>query len=597
MSLLFPLVCGSLAWSQDPSIEWLRFFQYQPHAGGWKSEIPNQEFFLSPEGRTNPQAELSASLEIFTNHNEKNYGLHHLEPLCAFPARALLLEKLLKIKFHWPDCPDVKNWTENLDVDHLSVVFAGAYTNNPASLFGHTFLRLYSRRAKTNELLTNAVGFLAAVEDGATGPSYMLKGLTGQYMGYYNIQPYYMSTAFYNNSEGRDLWEYPLKLSAETVRWLTLYLWELTFNSGMPYYFIDENCAYRLLSFVEAADARIELTQNLGWVVLPIDTVRVLDSAGLVDRPHVTFRPSILRKLKARLKSMTLPQKNLYHKAKNSLKDLEQIKDPEVLDALIDHWTYRNYKASAHLSDANQHLYDTTLNLRAQIPLAPKVPEITAETPDLGHHTSWWDLGAGSADEKTVAKVAFRLGAHELTMNPFGYDQFAAIEYLGFDLNSDLKNSRLVLGKAISLNPFTFDFPNYSWLFEATLERDSILETNKTGGLNISGGLGLSFEPFESPVNIFIIPQLHSLTSADGGNTEPLAGTRLGIRFHAENLLFLAQTLWEQSLQDSHQKFGENLRLAYVLSRDDEIFIDGTYDTYYDNSIVRTASLNFRRAF
>ncbi|MDQ7049623.1 MAG: hypothetical protein Q9M92_08800 [Enterobacterales bacterium] len=71
---------------------WLKLGLYEADGISYKSAIHTESFFLSQLGRTNPEAELDATIQAINKPfiNEKNSKSH---ALCRFPARVIWLKK------------------------------------------------------------------------------------------------------------------------------------------------------------------------------------------------------------------------------------------------------------------------------------------------------------------------------------------------------------------------------------------------------------------------------------------------------------------------------------------------------------------------
>ena len=65
--------------------EWQALLHYRATATGWVSDIDDPRFFLSAHGKTDPEAELSATLSAFFS-SELVGGVAQIAP-CAFIAR------------------------------------------------------------------------------------------------------------------------------------------------------------------------------------------------------------------------------------------------------------------------------------------------------------------------------------------------------------------------------------------------------------------------------------------------------------------------------------------------------------------------------
>lgn len=122
-------------------------------------------------------------------------------------------------------------------------------------MFGHTFLKLNSRKKSSSQsqsdLLNYGVNFSADAEPSGLGITYVLNGLLGGYEGYYSITHFYTKLNKYINKESRDLWEYELALSPEALEHLTARLWELrSKNLHFTYFFVHRNCSYYILDLL-----------------------------------------------------------------------------------------------------------------------------------------------------------------------------------------------------------------------------------------------------------------------------------------------------------------------------------------------------------
>ena len=124
-----------------------------------------------------------------------------------------------------PRCTELESWKAGIDAGNLYIVYSSAYPNNPASLFGHTFLRFDKRggeaKSPSQKLLGYSLAFQAAVNPNDSALTYTYKGLMGEYPGYLELNPYYINVGIYNNFESRDLWEYQIPLSKEEKLFFT----------------------------------------------------------------------------------------------------------------------------------------------------------------------------------------------------------------------------------------------------------------------------------------------------------------------------------------------------------------------------------------
>ena len=280
---------------------WRILLHVRPGIAGTRSLVDDPRFFLSPSGKTDPAAELSATLDgLFDNTAAPPY-------FCRFPARYAWLARSLEIDPtripRPPPCPEVDNILRTIDGQSVAMVFASGYVNSPASMFGHTFLRIDSRLK--SPLLSFAVNYAARTDPSDGGIAFTAKGMFGGYQGFYSVMPYYDKVREYSNIDQRDLWEYSLNLTPDEVRRMLLHLVEMK-DIATDYFFFDENCSYELLFLLDAAhpEARLTETMDRYWVI-PMDTVRAVIGAGLVD--NVVWRPS--RALRIRHARSLLPDR------------------------------------------------------------------------------------------------------------------------------------------------------------------------------------------------------------------------------------------------------------------------------------------------
>ncbi|MEM7024829.1 MAG: DUF4105 domain-containing protein, partial [Pseudomonadota bacterium] len=215
---------------------WLDLGHYRADllSPGHTSLIDSPGFFLAERGKTDPQAELEATLAaFFAVPAEDSVGSTHPDrqhQQCAFVARYRWLKAKLRFdpqRLPEQPCPAFDAWLAEIAPESVTLVFPSAYLNNPSSMFGHTLLRL--DRADQNEqtrLLAYAVNY-GAVTGEDVGLMFAVHGLTGGYRGTYSILPYHAMVRQYTEFENRDIWEYQLNLQPHEVLRMTEHLWEL----------------------------------------------------------------------------------------------------------------------------------------------------------------------------------------------------------------------------------------------------------------------------------------------------------------------------------------------------------------------------------
>jgi hypothetical protein len=489
-------------------VGWLRLGHWRPrHLGGVKSEADGPAFFLAKGGQTDPAAELDATLAGFFDAAPKAEELDDAQ--CRFPARfAFLASKLGVDLARLPPrrCPRFDEFYGRVKATGVTLVFSAWYLNNPASAFGHTFLRLdqagVSRAGRDAELLDYGVDYSARV-DTPNAVLYAFKGLFGLFEGRFNHYPYYYKVREYAEYEFRDLWEYDLALTPGEVAMLVGHLWELG-GTRFDYWYLDENCSYHVLGAIEAAAPRLDLLSHVGkLVVLPSDTIKALYlNEGLVRQ--VQYRPSLRRQLDARLALLAAAERDLVAPlAGNPALDLGSLapeRQAAVLDAALDLVDFRTGKEILLGSDPvaaarRQALLVRRSALRVQSPRLELLPPREGQ-PQLGHPSLRAGLGGGvSGKGGPVALLDYRQALHDLGDPPPGYPPYSQIEFLPARLALSLDSGRLEALEAsfvrvTSLNAVSrFDRrPSWRMRFGADLLKDGGCERCVAAVGEVGGG-------------------------------------------------------------------------------------------------------------
>ncbi|MBW1829522.1 MAG: DUF4105 domain-containing protein, partial [Deltaproteobacteria bacterium] len=225
---------------------WQVLMHYKPNAfgSGVTSLVDSESFFLAPDGKTDPRSELEATLTGFFAPQVENDNKHH--PQCAFIARYHWLNHELgfdpkRLQPH--PCSLFHNWISGINPHQVTLIFPVAFLNNPASMFGHTLLRIDTpTQNEHTRLLAYALSFAAHTQH-ERGISYAVNGLFGGYPGRFSMVPYYLRVKEYGDIENRDIWEYRLDLTPSEVRQMLMHAWELK-SAHFDYFFLDENCSY-----------------------------------------------------------------------------------------------------------------------------------------------------------------------------------------------------------------------------------------------------------------------------------------------------------------------------------------------------------------
>jgi len=490
------------------SREWHVLLHYHPNFfGGVTSEQDGPTFFLAPDGKTNPEAELEATLTGF--FSDELIGEAKQPTQCAFVARYhWLRDKLAFDARRLPPlaCKKFDAWMERLAPRSITVIFPSAFMNNPASMFGHTLLRV-DRQGQTPQtrILAYTINFMAEVPDDE-GMMFAVRGISGGYKGGFSVIPYYLKVKEYRDIENRDIWEYRLNLTDAQVRRMLMHVWEMGIAS-FDYFFFKENCSYQLLPLLEVANPEWHFTERFtGWTI-PGDTVRLLTAQpGLVG--EVVYRPARTTQIRRRYQRLSGDERRVLGKV---LRDPSLTGDPSfqqrpverrtlMLDIASDYLRYQSItdeKQAETYKARDRKVLVTRSELKVKFDETPIEPFVTR--PELGHRTSRMGIGAGYRQDEWFEEVNLRAAYHDLLDQEPGYAPGYQIELLSGALRhyEEAKQTRLerfTLANVMSLTPADALFLSPSWKVNVGMQT---LRHNDcrycTGGV-ANGGAGLTFE-------------------------------------------------------------------------------------------------------
>ncbi len=494
--LLFPFaslvsLAGPLKSLQNEAIEqklwllpeWINLLHYYPNrstSSGYLSQVDDGRFFNALDGVGNPREEMLATLAGFYQEEPRTDA----HPLCRFPARFKWLAAQLAIEeatLPKVVCDEYRQWREVVQAQQVSLIFPTYHLNSPSSMFGHTLLRLDRTSGSNNsKWLSFAVNFGANVQTSDNSLSYAIKGLTGGYPGIFIVTPYYNKIREYNRIEKRDIWEYRLNLTPQEVERMVTHLWELK-EINFDYYFFDENCSYRLLELLEVARPGLELTDAFDITAIPIDTVKAIEAAGLID--EVTFRPSQISELKALLAELSFEELDYFEKLVLDMSvtedegfvTLSEDRQRKVIDAAYRYLRYQQVnKVRDDMIAKHSH---ALLRLLNEYPASREAVAVAEPVrPEKGHHSRRVSVGVGERDEQIYQEISIRMAFHSLEDNEHGFLRGAHINMMNLQVRANNETDKIKLYRfdvidIFSLTPRTRFFKPVSWRVYTGLER------------------------------------------------------------------------------------------------------------------------------
>lgn len=406
--------------------QWQALLHYQHN----QSLINDENFFLHPDGAKDTEAELNATLTAFFQSATDDDN----SPQCRFPARFAWLQEQLNFKFTKHRCEKLQQWLKNLAVSGVTLVFPVAYLNNPASMFGHSFLRLDSQPEKS-DLMAWTVNYAAATEN-EHGIIFALKGLFGGYDGQYSLAPYYVLLKEYADLESRDLWEYQLNFSPAEQDRLLLHLWEIQ-DKHLDYFFINKNCSFQLLALLDVARPSLHLTEKFSWDAIPADTIRAVVSVpNLLKKTH--YRAALATQLSAKAQSLNTRQQTLAKQlaeAELSAKAITVTEQSEtnqarILEVAFAYLSYLNADKIKHNQPLDGNLARNLLTARSFLPqLATENSAIPDFRPDQGHAGNRLQIAGGYDGIAPYTQLGFRWSYHDLSDPAEGFVLGSQVEF------------------------------------------------------------------------------------------------------------------------------------------------------------------------
>lgn len=461
--------------------------------GREKSLVDDRRFFLSPDGRGDPAVELDATLDALVQPAAyRSPGLEH-HPRCIFTARYAWLQKALGVtdeQLPAVSCPEYQTFRQNANYQKISLVFSHYYLNNPASMFGHTFLRFH-KPAKEGEdgVLDDLLNFSAMIPD-PDDWLYPFKGMAGGYDGKFALMPYYLKLQEYSNYESRDLWEFELNFTREQLDFVPALVWEWGWFS-IDYYYLDDNCSTVLLSALEAIDSDLRLTRDVGVYMTPGDTLNtVMRQRGLVKGDQ--YRPSILsryvyrvRQLKGAGERTTLAK--LVKRRNGKIDDLwegcDEGCEARILDTALDFVDYSEQIAGSNQALMYKDLRGAMLSRRAKLKVKPATFEQEkplSGSPGQAHASAWVAAGAGLRQNgEDFTELHLRPALHDwVAAQRRGFSAGTELGLLDTRMRVDQKHRRgylesLGIVNLLSLPPAYYLIQKNAWQFRLGYEKFS----------------------------------------------------------------------------------------------------------------------------
>lgn len=489
----------------DQDITWQRLMYANKNH---KSDVTYSGYFMSENGKNNLKEELKADISALFIPAQDNQSIR-----CKFPARSQWLiqkvgiqeSELPKVK-----CSEFENWIGQIKPYKATLIYATDFMGNPSSMFGHTLLRLDPKDQQQLNLVSYAVNYAATVA-GNDNWSYAWKGLTGQYPGEYSLMPYYRKVKEYGDFESRDLWEYELKLSPEETRFLVSHIWEMQ-HVSFPYYFVSDNCAYRLLGLVDLVKPESNLQEKFTYASIPMETIKSMQQQGLTKAP--VYRPALETQLLAQAHQHGASLAKVAHQitmmpikqSTEVLKTFSEQDRAKILEMAYDD-LYLQFTSRKIEESVAQPQLRQLLALRSQIDLDKQrqEPKRPGKEPTQGHNARNISVKAGEVQGNKFIEIGHRQAYHDLIDPQGGYRAGTQLLFLNGNAqwrDDHLKLERLDLLEVNSYNPIQPFKTPLSWGFNLGWRQEAIHDGNfseekQHGVANFNAQVGYSLADYE----------------------------------------------------------------------------------------------------
>ncbi|WP_157680662.1 DUF4105 domain-containing protein [Bacteriovorax sp. Seq25_V] len=415
------------------------------------SQIKNQEFFTFSKDMSK---EFFSFQEAINKQDQNSRAL-----ACAFPARYLTLKENIKSTpvYDLKKCVGLQSFLENIPGEHLSILLTSEYFNAPSSAFGHIMLSIHQN--SEIQLTDKAIHFSALTNKSDGFLMYSARGLTGGYPGYYIVEPIFKKFHEYSNKEQRYLFSTELSLTSKQLLLFKYHLYELD-KAQFDYYFLNQNCAYRidaLLSTILESNA----TENYLYT-LPSSVFNKY-SNGKANSKKILPYSTIA---KFYIDQLSSTKKNELEMIINGSKKISIDTDPSIGTA---YFYYAQYKFK------REGIYDNSYKDNMRI-IHIKTTEIHDQisSPRERDNTFLVSLGARyNSDYTGLLKIRpVLIDRFSFQNRSLSETQLKVLE-TQFSYNKKLRLDELNLITLTLFQPYHRFFKDTSWQFSSSLQRMS----------------------------------------------------------------------------------------------------------------------------
>lgn len=382
------------------------------HARNGKFYVDDSRFLLSAPNPT-VEKELLATLDAF----KKAVDAEEEHAICRFPARFLWLRNqgiLDEGAYPSINCAEFRHYLGMAPATSVKLVFASENVYSAASMMGHVFFKLEGINKDGNPV-EHAVSYFAAM-DTLSLPKLYIQALVTGLPGSFALSPYSPQKSRYLVSEGRNIWEYQIKLDPDQMDMFRAHIWELR-NITATYFFTSHNCATATYFLLATIEPRV-LSLKENWIS-PIDVVRTAHAFDLIDKSQLF--PSSRWEIKMLSDQLGDDHSRSVYAAVSNRELLGTVgTNADVGNQfMLQRVLYRSY--ISYLAEDHQLSDTSVLTLKRNLELmsekdahAYQIDISDYKNPAKGPRDSQWTLASGSQDSDEFVQLRLMAASHRL---------------------------------------------------------------------------------------------------------------------------------------------------------------------------------------
>lgn len=508
----------------------------------------------------------------------------HQHPICKFPARFEFLNKHLNFKsLPKVNCKKFNEFYNEVNPESLTLIFPSGYINNPASMFGHTLIRIdrkdsYKKNSHINSIIIN---YGADTGGETSGVIFAFRGVFGLYRGLFSATPYYTMTNTYSNLENRDIWEYKLNYTSDEAAFYTKHMWELIF-ADTNYYFFKKNCSYLMLETLNVLRPSVDLTEEYDVYTAPIDTIKTLQQNGLIDSRY--YRPSLQKKIQAESKNLDRNEIKSIIKYVKKDKPLDLGNDQLAYGVAYQYLEYQRAKNNIDLKSYRKKSIELLKSINnSNIDIDKEYITIKEPLPpEEGHKIGKAGLSLGRYNGDNYLQLSYKPSYHELIDDGSGFEKNSEISFFDTELRYyfdreklDLQKFDFVRIKSLATRNSFFKPISFSILFGI----NNLYDDYKVLMLDVNGGLTFGNETFSA---FFLIGPKINYSGLFYSNATIGFNGDTGILLKTKYLKFILDYKLNRVIKTRYNY--DQLSLESNLVLDKNFLINFKYQKYFYNS-------------